>query len=79
MVVTVSETARFQAKAVAPGAAPLFPALPVVVQLVPAAREARRAWGPVEVVAVVGDAGELVLNISREQESNTGRRETREL
>jgi hypothetical protein len=77
--VTASGTVRFQAKVGADGAVAPFPVLPAGVQPAPAVPGARRAWGPVEVVVVVGGAGELVLNISREQESNTGRREMREL
>ena len=62
VVVTVSGTVRFQAKAVAQEAAVPVLALPVGVQSASAVPGARRAWGPVEVVvAVVGGAGELVI------------------
>ena len=64
MVVTVSGTARFQAKAGADGAVAPFLVLPAGVQHAPVVPGVRRAWGPVEVVAVVGGAGELVLNLS---------------
>jgi hypothetical protein len=57
--VTASGTVRFQAKAGADGAVAPFPVLPAGVPLAPAVPEARRAWEPVEVVAVVGGAGEF--------------------
>lgn len=71
---TVSGTARFQAKAVAQGATVPFPVVPAGVQPVPAVPEVRRAWGPVEVVAVVGGADELVIGAHkpRARIANTG-------
>jgi hypothetical protein len=73
-------TARFQAKAgAAAGAVAPFPVVPAGVPPAPAALEAPQAWAPVEAAVVVGGAGELVLNISREQESSSGCRKMREL
>ena len=78
---TALGTARFQAKAgAADEAVAPFPVRPAEVQPALAAPEVLQAWDPAEaVLGVVAGAGELVLNISREQESNTGYRKMREL
>jgi len=63
VVVTVSETARFQAKAAADGAVAPFLVLPAGVQPAPAVPGARPAWAE-ECVAVgvaVAGADELVI------------------
>jgi hypothetical protein len=78
--VTALEIVRSQAKAgAAAGAVAPFLVVPAGVPPAPAAPAARQAWDRVEAAVGVEGAGELVLSISREQESNTGCRKMREL